>query len=284
VPLGYKIEDKRMVIDPDTALLARDIFRQYVACRSIRALRQYVMDKHGIVYSHTGLRELLSNERYIGMAHDQANFCEPLIDRASFEIAQSAMRERAQRNGSTRTDWVYLFAGLVYCAECGNRLSVHTVDKKYIYYRCTRYDKLHMCVHKKRTSELVLEEWLLNNMLSRVSAFNTHIASADTPRVGADESKIKRKMEKLKDLYLNDLIERPEYEAEYIALRDTLIATKQEAPAPQQIDLTAMRAALSDYKMLSREAQKEFWSRTVRKIIITNDEQISIVLSSPYSN
>ncbi len=36
VPLGYKIENKKMVIDPATAPIARDIFQQYLALRSVR--------------------------------------------------------------------------------------------------------------------------------------------------------------------------------------------------------------------------------------------------------
>lgn len=100
VPVGYRIENKRLVADPETAPVARDIFRQYVATRSINALRKYVLDKYGMAYSPTGLRMLLSNERYIGRAHGQEHFCEGIIDPDTFAITQVAIAERAQRNSS----------------------------------------------------------------------------------------------------------------------------------------------------------------------------------------
>ena len=163
VPLGYKIEGKKMVVDPGTAPIAQDIFKQYTTIRSVRALREYVLNTYGLVYGQTGIRALLDNERYIGRAHGQDDFCPPLISIEQFQLCQELLQQRAQRNLS-RSGRVYLFTGLVRCAECGNRLSAHVVAQKYIYYRCTKYEKLHLCPHKKRTSELVLERWLLENL------------------------------------------------------------------------------------------------------------------------
>lgn len=273
VPFGYKIDGKRIVPDPDTAPIAQDIFRQYVACRSIMSLRKYTMDKHGMVYSPTGLKMFLSNDRYIG----RSGLCEPIIDRGTFDTTQASIRERGQRN-SARSDRVYLFTGLVYCAECGNRLSAHTVDRRYIYYRCTKYEKLHLCAHKKRTSEIILEDWLTKNLLHKVEEFNARAKSVAASR--PDETKIKRKMEKLKDLYLNDLIDRSAYEAEYIALRDAL--SVMDAPESQPVDVAALRAAMSAYKTLSRLDQKEFWGRVIKRITITNSDGFSIVPITPY--
>ncbi|MPN03691.1 hypothetical protein SDC9_150923 [bioreactor metagenome] len=224
----------------------------------------------------------LQNERYTGRAHGQDGFCEQLIDDTTFLIAQAAMAERAQRNSNKRSDKVYLFTGLTCCAECGNRLSAHITGGRYIYYRCTRYEKLHLCTHKKRTSELILEDWLLHNMLAQVAAFNATIEEAKAARPIVDEAKIKRKMEKLKDLYLNDLIDRAAYEADYTVLRGMLDG-ERENPLPRPIDIPAMRTALEDYKTLSRDKQKEFWSRTIKRIIITQDESFSVIPVSPYS-
>lgn len=134
VPLGYKIENKKMAVDPESAPIVQDMFRQYMAIRSINSLRKYVLDKYGISYWTTGLKMLLQNQRYIGRAHGQDNFCPPLIDSAVFWQVQELMAQRSQRN-SGRSDRVYLFTGLVFCAECGNRLSAQSIKNNYIYYR-----------------------------------------------------------------------------------------------------------------------------------------------------
>lgn len=277
VPLGYKIEDKRLAVDPDTAPIIQDIFREYTVIRSVRALREYVLKTHGLVYCYSAIRSMMGNERYIGRAHGQDDFCPPLIDPARFQQVQELLAQRAQRN-TARSDRVYLFTGLVRCAECGNSLSAHVVGQKYIYYRCTRYEKLHLCPHKKRTSELVLERWLLDSLVASFEAYNLSIkegAALDRPK--ADEGKIRRKMEKLKDLYLNDLIDRGTYEHDYTALRDELRELNSPAAQPPSpIDILPIQTALASYGELTRQNKKEFWSRIVGQITITNNDDFFV--------
>ena len=275
-PLGYRIENKRLCPDPATAPIAQDIFSKYLVLRSIRSLRQYMMEQYGLIYAHTSIHAMLQNERYIGRAHGQDDFCPPLIDAQ----AQRLMEERAQRNSKLRPDWVYLFTGLVYCAECGNRLSAHTVGGKYIYYRCTRYEKLHLCEHKKRTSELVLEDWLVHNLVSQMAEYNIgREAQGAKPKKVVDEAKLKRKMEKLKDLYLNDLIDRDTYERDYTALRDELRSAAIEEARPQPVDLERLSNSLQFYGELSKPLKKEFWCRVLGKIFITNGDGFFVVPS-----
>jgi len=283
VPLGYRIAEKRLCLDENTAPVVRDIFDRYLILRSMRSLRQYMMDQHGLVYCYSGIRSLLSNERYIGRAHGQDDFCPPLIDANIFSQVQQLMSERAQRNSHLKASQVYLFTGLVYCAECGNRLSAHTVSQKYIYYRCTRYEKLHLCNHKKRTSELVLEDWLLHNLLPQFAQYNLDLETRATqPQKKIDEAKIKNKMEKLKDLYLNDLIDRDVYERDYTALRDELRAASDViATLPQPVDLDELANTLSLYSELSKQHKKEFWTRVIGKIIITNGDHFFVTPISP---
>lgn len=283
VPLGYKIESKHLVVDETTAPIAKDIFQEYVKIKSLRALRKYVMDKYGMVYTQSGLRLFLQNTRYIGQAHGNHDFCEPIIDLKTFNIVQQIIATRAERTNFDKTDHVYLFTGIIYCAECGNRLAAHTVRQKYIYYRCTKYEKLNLCTHKKRTSELILEDWLLQNVIMQLEKYNTELANAAKNRPQIDESKIKRKLARLKELFLNDLIERDEYEQDYMALKSALIeAQEQNVPQPQPIDINAMRNVLEVYSRLPRIAKKEFWTRAIKKIIITNNDEFSIIPNTPY--
>ena len=280
VPLGYKIENKKLAIDPETAPIAQDIFHQYTVIRSVRALREYVLNGHGLVYTHSGIRAMLENERYIGRAHGQDDFCPPLISLEEFQRVQELLAQRGQRN-LARSDRVYLFTGLVRCAECGNALSAHVVGQKYIYYRCTKYEKVHLCPHKKRTSELVLERWLLDHLISSFEEYNLSIRQgAARTRPQIDEVKIRRKMEKLKDLYLNDLIDRDTYERDYTALRDQLREANEPAvQPPQPVNILAIQTALAAYSELSRQNQKEFWTRVISRITITNDDHFFITPS-----
>ncbi len=277
VPLGYRIVDKRPIIDPETGPIAQDIFNKYVAIRSISGLRRYIIDTYGMVYCFSGLKALLRNQRYTGHAHGQDNFYPPLIDPQLFATVQTILTQRAQRNMHIPSENVYLFTSLAFCAECGNRLSAHIVEGKYIYYRCTRHEKYHNCEHGRQTKEETLEDWLLHNLLTQFDQYNTSLATrpADTPVKQVDEAKIRRKMEKLKDLYLNDLIERETYERDFTALRDELHSTAEPPkPRPKPVDLQTVSDALSVYSELSLPLKREFWTRIIGKIVITNDNDL----------
>lgn len=278
VPFGYKIENKHLVVVPEDAEKVRDIFEHYIALRSVRALRAYTMETYGLPYGQTGLAQLLRNERYIGRAHGKDDFCPAILSDDVFYKVQEILQVRAERLNLSRTDRIYLFTGIVFCAECGNRLSSHTVGRKYIYYRCTRYEKLHLCPHKKRTSELILESWLLRNLPAKLEEYNLALeakAKADKPKI--DAAKIQRKMEKLKDLYLNDLIDRDIYERDYIALKAELAKAMSYQEKPRKpVDIEKITNLLAMYPKLSRAGQKEFWGRILKRIVITQTDDFFI--------
>ena len=96
-----------------------------------------------------------------------------------------------------------------------------------------------------------------------------------------DPAKIKRRMQKLKDLYLNDLIELDDYKAEYDSLRAQLEAETPSAPPPAPVDLEQIAAALPIYESLTPARKKAFWSSTIRRITITNDDKFIVEPISP---
>lgn len=262
VPLGYIAVDKRLQPDPEMAPIIKDLFERYIALRSVKAITRYARARYGLAYTDRGWRLLLQNERYIGRAHGQDDFCEAIIDYKTFQRAQEIIKERAQRNYGNR---IYLFTGIVYCAECGSRMDTQTMKEKYLYYRCSGCGK-GKCTNKKRTNELVIEDWLLHNIILIFDAYNSELEKRIAkPKATVDILKIKRKMEKLKDLYLNDLIDRDAYEVDYTALREELVISPQE-PTPEPIDIAAIRDVLSAYSEIPRPLKKEFWGKILKRI------------------
>ena len=53
------------------------------------------------------------------------------------------------------------------------------------------------------------------------------------------------------------------------------------APKKKPVDLSAVADALKMYDGLSRTGKKEFWSRTVSKIVITNEDDFFVCPTSP---
>ncbi len=76
-------------------------------------------------------------------------------------------------------------------------------------------------------------------------------------------------MQKLKDLYLSDLIEIEEYKKDYTELKQQLAAINPEPI--KEFDLETLRRELKEYPDLDRQAKKEFWVRTIQRIDADND-------------
>lgn len=271
VPLGYRIEGKRMAVDPETAPIVQDLFAYYIGCRAIRATCRYLLDVYGLYYTQTGLRLLLQNTRYIGKAHGRDDFCPPLVDKAVFERVQHLLASRAQRSTTEHPDREYLFSGLAYCAECGGRLAGHIV-KEYTYYRCPRHAAACSCPHKKNTSERMLEQYLMQCLHQQTAGFDLVVREQSVQdRYAALRERTYRKMEKLKDLYLNDLIDQKAYAADYRLLQEALAKC---APTTEQVNIpwTANTDFEALYARLDRTHRKAFWSQVLTRITITMED------------
>ena len=212
---------------------------------------------------------MLQNEKYAGK--DGHN--EPIVDIDTFNLVQEMINSRSQRHSGTKRE--YVFTGLAYCAECGGKLSAHTGIQGTHYYRCTRYPNKVPCTHIRQTSGRKIEDWVVANIADQIERYNIELSNAP-PKPRPDVAKIKRKMEKLKDLYLNDLIDRDVYERDYSTLREQLEIPDEQPKKP--INVSAAISRMRAYKSLNTQGKREFWSRIIQKIIITNDNDFFIVL------
>lgn len=264
-PLGFLVEDSRMVPDPASYDIALQMFPQFVRLRSANAVRHWLAQQ-GFPRCYNTVRRYLSNPAYI-----------PHVSPEDWKMTQDILAQRAQRCASDKPDRVYLFSGLLFCAECGKGLNSDTTiahGQEYRYYRCVTHifdsDK---CFHFRRLREDKIEQYLLDNILPLAEGYNASIKSYKQPK-GPDLSKIRAKMEKLKDLYLSDLIQRDVYARDYAVLQAQLDAAPP--PAPQPVSIPALMDALSLYSSLSRPGKKEFWSRILSRVDVSNDFSFSV--------
>ncbi len=280
VPMGFRVENKHLVVDEERAKIVRWIFDKYIATRSQPAVTRALLEQFGIDRPPCSLKVMLRNRMYIGEGTKTSGECEPIVSRETFDLAQEILKHRAQRNGAGLSGkGVYLFTGIVFCAECGHRLVGHAVNA-YAYYYCPMYTNHRGCTHTCQTNEAKLEKWLLENLLSQCQAYNLELCTKQQQMKQVDTTALKRKMEKLRRLYVNDMMEEADFDREYGELRSVL----EEAQINQRrrtkpIDTVQLQDTLTGYSGLPRTAQKEFWSRTLSKIIITKDGDFSI---TPY--
>ncbi len=267
VPPGVKIENKKHVVDPDVAPMVQDIFQFFISNHSLYAAQRYAANTHGLRRDITTFRRLLLNKVYRGL----------VVDEKTFDLAQDLLAVRSQRNSGVVRGRIYLFKGLVRCGTCGSMMS-GMVCKEHYYYRCNDHVYIGGCPYEKNIREDYIERWLSEHIVSECDRYNTQAIRARAERPRIDEVCIRRKMTKLKDLYLSDLIDRDEYERDYSELRLSLEKAKEEVPPAEPVDTDYVRSALNMYERLERSEKKEFWMRTIREIIIHPDSSISFTL------
>lgn len=168
---------------PEQAEIVREIYRQYLAGDSLNMIRKYLEEHHipnargGATWSHTAVRGILSNEKYVGDVLMQKTFrqdCishktirntgqrpmylvqnnhEAIIDRKTYDAVQTELARRNALKGNTQKSTPsgrscytpkYALSDRVICGECGTlyrRCTWVNRGKKHIVWRCiSRFD------------------------------------------------------------------------------------------------------------------------------------------------
>lgn len=156
VPFGYRTVDKGRVnkknrtvldfeVDEDEAEIVRLIFQKYVtegygALRISRYLHeQGIKHRDGRGFPNTSLNRIIKNVIYTGIiknGESQSEYIDDLriIDEATFLRAQEIMRQRTQPRNEIplNSKGKSLLVGNIYCAHCGNRLTLTTSGKRIV--------------------------------------------------------------------------------------------------------------------------------------------------------
>lgn len=268
VPRGYKLDGKSVVIDPATGPMVRAAFDMYLETGSIsKVIKAYPQ----LELTYFSARYMFSNPAYMGQF---AGISIPaIISQDEYKKADS-LRGRIVRK--TTQNRVYLFSGLLICPECGNRLggfSASRVYKETHYYGCSSHRKMTGCPNNKSYNEEKIEEYMLDRIEAKVQ---TSIISRNEQRAVSHKSQrdaIQRKLSKLSELYISDLISLQDYKKQFRALNDELAAIPEDIP---DIDIEALKSRFwGDWRQLyddlPRDGKQSFWRKTVKKIYLSSD-------------
>ena len=153
-PLGYDVEDRKLVVNGSEADTVRHIFRRYGDLKSVRALKEE-LDAAGIVskarvdrFGHASggmpiargaLYLMLQNRIYRGEIVHKRNAYpgqhDAIVDEALWDEVQAALVEnRVERVTRSKAAAPSLLAGLVY-DDCGERMSPTHANKNGTRYR-----------------------------------------------------------------------------------------------------------------------------------------------------
>ncbi len=288
-PFGYRVnKEKRLEIVPEESVIVKDAFCHFESTISQRGTVKYIRESYGVNWCDATFRHMLSEPLYTGIydrgGRRNESFCPAIISKGQFDRVQSLLKRNARSAPSGR---VYIFTSIVKCAECGHNM-VGRVPNKAInlyYYRCNQHYQRGRCSHKAEVREDAIEAWLFKNLESEINRVRLEweVKAAEKKRDAArvDKAALKRKLTKLKELYVNELIDIEEYKKDY----DIYTAALHQFPEPTAetpCDFSSVERLLQTdfkniYTTLTREEKRTLWRSVISEIRIDNENNITSI-------
>ena len=169
-PYGFKVENKKLVADENTAPVIRYVFEQYAKGVPKKVIidelnKRGVLSYSGRALTINSLQNALRNPKYIGKylynGQEVTGGCEALISEEVFNAVQNRLDavKRAPAAGKAKKE--YLLQGKAFCGNCGAPLVGESGRGRhgghYYYYACAKKKKEHTCPKKNEKKGFL--EW-----------------------------------------------------------------------------------------------------------------------------
>lgn len=291
---GYDIFDKKLVINEHEAKQLNELYDVFIRTNSIleadRWFNQNVCNR-----SYNMIVKYLKDTKYIGKykkvdGTEIKDFCPKIIDENKFYEAQEIFKRNIKKyyKRASGDNFPYIYNSLLICPECGTKLHGSRTRGNQ-YYRC-RQSIYHRCKHNKNYSEIKIDKYMRENILNYVEKMNIDIERVDEKKSDMiiDIKSIENKINKLTDLYLNDLIKKEKYIEEYTSLNN-LLQGEQNKLAKQkdnlkQEDIKNLKTFLKDnvldiYDSLDNSEKRLIWRSIIDYIVIKDLEKGDVEIS-----
>lgn len=287
VTLGYQVIKKQVVIDEEKRPMVQAIFDHYEAYHSKYATCKYIAQIYDFPLNHQRLSRMIENPLYHGEYRGIMDFCEPYLTLERQRRLQSILH--ARNLGKQSIQRTYLFSGLIQC-ECGAKMTAahqtqrhkYSPPTEYFYYRCNRHWSQHACPNPACIFEKSLEQYLLQQLKPSYDAYCIHYTlhqqSMQPPSPKNDLAKLHRKLKRLKDLYLDELIDKDTYQRDYLELQSQLNHIQLcTTPPSTTTPITAFFAESwqEQYNLLPAEDKRQFWRSILSAIVVNHEKHIS---------
>ena len=156
----------------------------------------------------------------------------------------------------------------------------------YKFYRCQKYKRERVCENKYPIPETILERYLLNHIKEELNnykvSYEVKQSNKDIQDINSRLVKARNKLDKLKDLYLDDLIDKMSYKDEYARLNGIIADLEKELENDSDMDINAVNTILSMdfesiYQTLQPNEKRYIWQSIIDYIEVgTNRDDVTI--------
>lgn len=294
---GYDIDkNKRLVINEEEADQINQLFDKYIETNNLSETTRW-FQKNIKKRSYESIRLYLTNTAYIGQyRHIRKktkeieiieDFSPTIVDIEKFNKVQKLLKSNVKKHTGTsengnKTD--YIFNRFIYC-KCGRKLAgKHSKGKHY--YIC-KNALTNLCDNHIHISELNLEKYLLDNIESCIEEEINKLENKQLNKQKCKKSspnekvQLKKKLQKLTNLYLEDMIELDIYKKEYSTLKLQLEELESEEQSEEKMDFSKLKEFLESdwqilYHKLENKEKREFWMTIIDSIVFESKEKFEI--------
>ena len=298
-PLGYKHEDKRLVIDYSTKDVVERIFDLYYNGNSYQKISNILNEEQ--VLGKTNWRDssivaILENEIYKGdFVHGKrtknptyySNVVEPIIDKEKWEECQVQKKRNSRSYQRTVT---YLFLQKLCCPKCNRILGGKATTKKnghtYYYYYCND------C--KITIKEKTIEEYFdtfIDELVEYDSVVNQFFLPMIKQKFDEPKEELKKeikkqndRLERIRKAYISGAFDLEEYNAEKKIVDDTITKLEEElneTENSEELNYTPQDILLKrDIDYINRVKLKdEYEKRTKTWKYYTREEKANLIMT-----
>ena len=177
---GYKVEDKKILIDERTSPAIRYLFEEYANGKSKKQIIRELNEKgyktnKGKSISYNSFQNNLSNIKYTGMFDNgnlqNENYYPAIISKELFDKVQIKLAEHKHQPATQKAKVEYLLTGKAFCGYCGSSIvgisGTSKTSKQHHYYTCSQRYKKHTC-NKQNEHKEYLEKYVVEQTLNFV--------------------------------------------------------------------------------------------------------------------
>ena len=175
---GYKVENKKIVVDEEQAEVVRYVFGQYALGVYVKDIIDVLTAKgiyhRGKPFIRTTIYNMLANEKYVGIYRYKGEVFENIYPQIVSKDIFERVKEKSRVNhyGKRSVSVVYLLRNKLRCGYCGQPISAETgtsrSGKVMRYYKCFGRKQNNGC-KKATTPKEFLENTILTTIVNELS-------------------------------------------------------------------------------------------------------------------
>lgn len=301
---GYDIIDRKFVVNKEQQEKIIKFYKYFLSVAGDNQLGYEYYKNNFPSRSYDSYKKMLTETSYIGLykryRKDEylRDYIPRLMEDELFNNVQDILNKRRKATKNYKDAPISLFDGIIKCYDCKGAMSrkiSYTKYGTYVSYRCWKadkpseeYGKKYKCKNRYTLSENKIEKYLIDNIKEEAEKYiaNTKILGFKPTKDFKDNSsQINKKLEKLKDLYIDDLITKEMYEKDYKKYQKELSEIeirKNKQKNNNTKDISYLQKLINTdfktlYNSLPKLKKRRFWLSIIDKIYCKNDKIEEIV-------